>query len=74
MSEAPQPGLRDADLRGCRWIEGEPTPLRPGMFCCARCLPGSPWCAKHRKIVWGYQRAPRNRIGSSWQQPAEPVS
>jgi hypothetical protein len=28
-------GLREADFRGCRWIAGEATPLRPGMFCCA---------------------------------------
>jgi hypothetical protein len=52
----PQPGLSEADLQGCRWIEGEPAPLRRGMFCCARCLPGSPWCAKHRGIVWARQR------------------
>jgi hypothetical protein len=50
------PGLRESDLRGCRWIEGEPVPLRPGMFCCEPCLPGSPWCAKHRKIVWRTSR------------------
>jgi hypothetical protein len=24
--------LTDADFRGCRWIEGDPSPLRCGMF------------------------------------------
>jgi hypothetical protein len=55
----PQPGLSEADYRGCRWIEGKPTPLRPGMFCCAPTLPGGSWCAKHRKIVWTYRRTSR---------------
>jgi len=50
------PGLRDADFQGCRWIEGEPTPLRHGMFCGRPVLLGSSWCAKHRGIVWAYQR------------------
>jgi hypothetical protein len=55
----PQPGLSEADYRGCRWIEGKPTPLRPGMFCCAPTLSGGSWCAKHRKIVWAYRRTSR---------------
>jgi hypothetical protein len=58
---ATAPGeLSEADLRGCRWIEGKPTPLRPGMFCCATpAEPGGSWCAKHRKIVWAYRRTSR---------------
>jgi hypothetical protein len=51
--------LREADFRGCRWIEGKPTPLHPGMFCCAPTLSGGSWCAKHRKIVWAYRRTSR---------------
>jgi hypothetical protein len=58
----PQPGLSEADYRGCRWIEGKPTPLRPGMFCCAPTLLGGSWCAKHRKIVWAYRRAHWGRV------------
>jgi hypothetical protein len=45
--------LTDADLRGCRFIGGEPTPLHRGMFCCATpSEPGGAWCSRHRKIVW----------------------
>jgi hypothetical protein len=52
--------LTDADFQGCRWIAGEPSPLKPGMFCCAPTLrPGGSWCAKHRKIVWAYRRGSR---------------
>jgi hypothetical protein len=49
--------LGDADFRGCRWIAGETTPLRHGMFCCAPTAPGGSWCSRHRKIVWSYRRA-----------------
>jgi hypothetical protein len=45
--------LTDGDSRGCRWIEGDPSPLRPGMFCGLRVAPGESWCAKHRGIVFG---------------------
>jgi hypothetical protein len=52
--------LTDADLRGCRFIESEATPLRSGMFCCATpSEPGGSWCARHRKIVWAYRRTLR---------------
>ena len=30
---SPDGTLTDADFRGCRWIEGDPSPLHPGMFC-----------------------------------------
>src|SRR5215469_1223853 len=45
--------LTDADFRGCRWIEGDPSQLRPGMFCGSRVPPGESWCEKHRGIVFG---------------------
>jgi hypothetical protein len=48
--------LTDADMRGCRFIEGEVTPLRRHMFCCTPVLAGGSWCAKHRKIVWAAPR------------------
>jgi hypothetical protein len=54
--------LREADFRGCRWIAGEATPLRAGMFCGAPTEPGSAWCPAHRKIVWtASRRGPRLR-------------
>jgi hypothetical protein len=52
-----QSELTDADARGCRFIDGEPTPIRAGMFCCVKTLPGENWCARHRRVVW--QRARR---------------
>jgi hypothetical protein len=45
--------LTEADFRGCRWIEGEPIPLRTGMFCGSPVAPGTSWCAEHRSIVFG---------------------
>ena len=45
--------LTDADFRGCRWIEGEPKPLRRGMFCGRPVLAGESWCARHRLVVFG---------------------
>jgi hypothetical protein len=48
--------LTDADLHGCRWIEGEATPIRSGMWCCAPPAPGSAWCPRHRQIVWSYKK------------------
>jgi hypothetical protein len=59
----PQPGLTEADLQGCRFVAGEPTPLRRGMFCCAKTLPGESWCARHRRIVW--QRPARRAVASA---------
>src|SRR5215472_16651421 len=44
--------VTDADFRGCRWIEGEPKPLRRGMFCGRPVLTGETWCAMHRSIVF----------------------
>ena len=44
--------LTDADFRGCRWIEGEPKPLRRGMFCRRPVLAEESWCAMHRGIVF----------------------
>ncbi len=45
--------LTDADFRGCRWIEGDPSPLRPGMFCGFPVPSGESWCEKHRSVVFG---------------------
>jgi hypothetical protein len=44
--------LTASDMRGCRFITGDPLPLRAGMFCCGPVAsPGSAWCAEHRQIV-----------------------
>ena len=48
--------LTDADFLGCRWIEGQPKPLRRGMFCGRPVLIGESWCAMHRCIVFGEER------------------
>ena len=55
----PQPGLTEADFKGCRFIEGEPAPLRPHMYCCAKTRPGESWCARHLPVVW--RRVARRR-------------
>lgn len=44
--------LTATDFRGCRWIEGEPKPLRRGMFCGLPVVPGESWCAEHRSVVF----------------------
>jgi hypothetical protein len=49
--------LTDADFRGCRWIEGDPSPLRGGMFCGLPVVSGESWCAKHRGVVFGENSA-----------------
>jgi hypothetical protein len=48
----PGAALDDADFLGCRWIEGEPQPLRRGMFCGRPVAAGESWCAAHRDIVF----------------------
>ena len=45
--------LTDADFRGCRWIEGDPSRLRPGMFRGFPVRSGESWCPKHRGVVFG---------------------
>ena len=45
--------LGDAGFRGCRWIEGDPMPLRRGMFCGLPVVADESWCAEHRDIVFG---------------------
>jgi hypothetical protein len=66
--------LSDVDFRGCRWIEGDPSPPRPGMFCGAPVAAGESWCAKHRSVVFGESLAvefqPQGLAGGSaagWQ-------
>ena len=53
--------LTDADFGGCRWIEGEPSPVRPGMFCGSPVRPGEAWCAAHHGRVW-------SRGAGRWEQ------
>jgi hypothetical protein len=61
--------LTDADFRGCRWIEGDPSSLRPGMFCGVPVRSGESWCEKHRGVVFGENLAaeslPRGLAGGS---------
>ena len=72
--------LTDADLRGCRWIEGEPKPLRRGMFCGRRVPAGESWCAMHRGIVFGEERRrccvkkvrERHAVREMKEDPSEP--
>jgi len=45
--------LTNTDFRGCRWIDGDPKPLRRGMFCGSPVAPGESWCAEHRGVVYG---------------------
>ena len=49
--------LTDADFRGCRRIEGDPSPLRPGMFRGFPVRSGESWCPKHRGVVFGEKLA-----------------
>jgi hypothetical protein len=59
-------GLTEADFRGCRFIRGEATPLRAGMFCGATpSAPGSPWCQAHRERVWTASRRRRLTLRKS---------
>jgi hypothetical protein len=68
--EAARPGeLQEADFRGCRFINGPSTPLRPGMFCCAPTAPGSSWCPLHRRIVWAYRRSTLRPVRKSPKPP-----
>lgn len=46
------PALPDDIFDGCRYIAGEPTPIRPGMYCGAPTPLGSAWCEHHRSIVY----------------------
>ena len=45
--------LTDADFLGCRWIQGDPIPLRRGMFCGSAVEAGESWCGEHRRVVFG---------------------
>ncbi len=39
--------MRSEDFEGCRWIEGDPLPLRRGMFCGRPRELGSSYCPYH---------------------------
>jgi hypothetical protein len=43
--------LTEVDYRGCRFIRGEPSPIRPGMFCGKPKALGSSYCPAHTEIV-----------------------
>ena len=45
--------LTDTDFRGCRWIEGVPTPQRRRVFCSLILTEGESWRAEHRGVVSG---------------------
>lgn len=65
IDEGPDPepaGLSDADCRGCRFIAGEPLPIRSGMYCGRPvCEPGGSWCSRHRGLVWRAARSAQAR-------------
>jgi hypothetical protein len=78
VPETPLHGeLTDADLRGCRFIEGEPTPLRRGMFCSAPpAEPGGSWCSRHRARVWtlrAQRRTAMRKAPTPARSPAKPL-
>jgi hypothetical protein len=62
----PTAGLSEADFRGCRFIEGEVTPLRAGLFCGAPTpRPGGSWCRAHHAVVWKAPRPGKMRLRKS---------
>jgi hypothetical protein len=63
-TSSPSSELTEADAHGCRWISGEPSPIRSGMWCCEpTVVPSDPYCARHRAIAWNYKRGRRVRPG-----------
>jgi hypothetical protein len=48
----PAPAMTDVDFRGCRYINGKPRPLRPGMYCGKPCEPYGSYCADHHALCW----------------------
>jgi len=61
--------VTEADFGGCRWIEGDPSPLRPGMFCGLPVPPGESWCTKHRGVVFGQDLAAKFGPPGSAEDP-----
>jgi len=59
-----QPRLRASDHRGCRYIADDPIPLWPGLFCGAPTVPGSAYCAAHRKVCYGWRPSRKGGIGA----------
>ena len=49
--EVYKPILSDRDFVGCRYIEGNPLPLTPGMYCCAPVVEGTSYCSHHFLIT-----------------------
>jgi hypothetical protein len=74
MSELEPTALTDADARGCRWISGEPSPVRAGMWCCAPTAPGSSYCQAHRERAWtGSRRRSPTMRKSGVRLPTKPL-
>jgi hypothetical protein len=72
MSELEPTALTEADAKECRWIEGEPSPIRSGMWCCSPTAPGSPYCPRHRAIAWNYKRGRRRPVSPALPRPVLP--
>ena len=53
---AKPPPLTDVDFTGCRFIAGDPLPIRPGLFCGRVVVPGASYCAEHMARI--YVQAP----------------
>jgi hypothetical protein len=56
LEPSPRSELSEADFRGCRWIENEPSPIRSGLWCCKTTVPGSSYCQAHRDRAWTASR------------------
>ena len=57
LDDLPEPTapatLRVQDLYGCRWIAGEPWPIRRGMWCGKPTRAGTSWCDEHHRVAFG---------------------
>jgi hypothetical protein len=64
--------LSEADFRGCRFIAGDPSPIRSGLWCCQPTAPGSSYCPRHRAIAWNYRRGRRRPASQALPRPVLP--